>query len=390
MTGHLPGEHYAIRSLLGGHGQRTPAPVRPVIRFPKPDDPDAWRPDPIEPEQTGAPALEPLAPMERSADPLRPSTLDTMIGQERLKPLLRRIVASSREARRPLDHVMLIGASGTGKSTLALALSNEIGSDVYQVKPPVSLTMFERLRQCMQDGDVLYIDEVHLQVKGDRRGVGEAPDPETFYHVMEDRKLITLNGPVPFPEITIIGATTDSGLLPEPFLGRFGLTLRLDRYTVEEMALMARMSAARLGLLLSPDASEMFARACRSNPRVVNGYLKNARSLAAGRQVGEWEAREVIVDLNATTLDGLTIDMQRMLRYLLTQPREIRGEVVYSAGVQSIATALGHARDTKAVALYTEPYLIEQGYIQVAPNGRRLTPAGVERARALDEEGGIR
>lgn len=381
MSAHLPGEHYAIRALLGGHREPAPALPKPRIVEPKRDD---WEPvRVVRAETQEAPKLEPLAPMERSADPLRPSTLDTMIGQERLKPLLRRIIDESRRSRRPLDHVMLIGASGTGKSTLALALGTEIGSHVYQVKPPVSLTMFERLRTCMRDGDVLYLDEVHLQVKGDRRGVGEAPDPETFYHVMEDRKLITLNGPVSFPEITIIGATTDSGLLPEPFLGRFGLTLNLDRYTVEEMALMARVSSTRLGLTLAPDASQVFALACRGNPRVVNRYLKNARSLAAGGYVGGQEAREVVVDLNATTLDGLTQGMRAMLLYLLSQPRTVRGEVVYQAGVGSIATALGHSRDQKAVALYVEPYLIEQGYIAIAHGGRRLTPAGIERALAL-------
>jgi Holliday junction DNA helicase RuvB len=378
MAQHIPGEHYAIRALIGGmhgHGQQTV----PRPRVPKATR-EAWKPR----QASTGEALGPVEPMERSADPLRPSSLATMIGQERLKPLLRRIIDGSTRAGRPLDHVMLIGGSGTGKSTLALALANEIGSNVYQAKPPVSLTMFERLREVMRDGDVLYIDEIHLQVTGDRRGAGQAPDPETFYHVMEDRKLITLNGPVPFPHITVIGATTDSGLLPEPFLGRFGLSLQLDRYTAEEIALMALISARRLGLKLDPRAAYTFADAARSNPRVVNRYLKNAQALApVDGHVGEAEAREVVIDLNGTTLDGLTQGMRAMLSYLLSQPRTVRGEVVYQSGLGAIATALGHSRDTKAVALYVEPYLIERGFLQVMPSGRRLTEAGVERALAL-------
>lgn len=375
---HIPGEHYAVRALLGGmmHGHHTTVPKPRVPKATR----EAWKPR----QASTGEALGPVEPMERSADPLRPSSLATMIGQERLKPLLRRIIDGSARAGRPLDHVMLIGASGTGKSTLALALANEIGSNVYQAKPPVSLTMFERLREVMRDGDVLYVDEIHLQVTGDRRGAGQAPDPETFYHVMEDYRLITQNGPVPFPHVTVIGATTDSGLLPEPFLGRFGLSLQLDRYTAEEIALMALISARRLGLKLDPRAAYAFADAARSNPRVVNRYLKNAQALApVDGHVGEAEAREVIIDLNGTTLDGLTQGMRAMLSYLLSQPRTVRGEVVYQSGLGAIATALGHSRDTKAVALYVEPYLIERGFLQVMPNGRKLTEAGVERALSL-------
>jgi Holliday junction resolvasome RuvABC ATP-dependent DNA helicase subunit len=137
-------------------------------------------------------------------------------------------------------------------------------------------------------------------------------------------------------------------------------------------------------LKLAPEAAYTFADAARANPRVVNRYVRNASALSPeGGQVGVPEAQEVVIDLNGTTLDGLTQGMVAMLRYLLSQPRTVRGEVVYQSGVGAIATALGHSRDTKAVALYVEPYLIERGLLQVMPNGRRLTEAGVERALAL-------
>lgn len=385
MSQHIPGTHHLVRILAGRDHERTIAAVRPRAVTGRRVDLDA----PIAVEVNRAPAspstakLEPLEPTDRTTDPLRPDTLEGMIGQTRLKPLLRRIIDEAKRSRQPLDHVLLIGASGTGKSTLAHVIACELGARVFMLKPPVSLDMFERLRASMRDGDVLYLDEIHLQVSGDRRGVGQAPDPETFYHVMEDRKLVTLNGPVSFPAITIIGATTDSGLLPEPFLARFAVRPYLDPYTIEDMAEMARRTARKLRLTLDPEAAWIFARASRSNPRQLNAYLKNARMLARGGAVTTAVAEEVVIGLNSTTLDGLTVGMQGMLRFLLRSPRVVRGETIHQASVNSIATALGHSRDTKAVSLYIEPYLIERGYVEIAHSGRRLTPAGVDRALNL-------
>lgn len=332
---------------------------------------------------------EPLAPItaaERSGNVLRPATLDAMVGQDELKPLLRRLIDSAKTSGRPLDHMLLIGGAGTGKSTVANVVANEIGTPTFQVRAPVDLEMFQRLRASMNDRDVLYVDEIHQQVAGDRRGVTQACDPETFFHVMEDQRLLVPGGVLDFPRITIIGATTDAGLLPEPFLARFPLQPRLMPYTVADMAQLAAMNAHALDITLAPEAALLLAGACRGVPRLLNSYIKNCTALTTG-PVGEAIAREVVVKLNSTTLDGLNLDMQRMLTFLLLRGRRVvRGETTYVASVNTIATALGKSRDSKAVALYVEPYLIERGFVAVTHGGRMLTPEGVERALELARE----
>jgi Holliday junction DNA helicase RuvB len=328
--------------------------------------------------------LKPLSFDDRSGNKLRPSTFDTMIGQDRLKRLMARIVANSRTSGRPLDHIMLAGQSGTGKTTLAQVVAHECGRRVYQIKAPVDLATLDALRTTCEDGDVVIVDEIHQQVSGDRRGVTQAADPEDFYHVMEDRRLPTQSGMLPFPAVTFIGCTTDIGLLPEAFCNRFPLTLTLDPYTFADMTSLAHLNGQQLGVHLTPEAEAIFGLASRRNPRQVNTYVRNAMALGCD-PVTDADAEAVVRDLNGCTLDGLTIDMQKMLKSLLRskRTRRVDNTVIYQASVNTIATALGHSRDTKAVALFVEPYLIEEGYVCVTHGGRQLTDAGIERARQL-------
>ncbi len=329
------------------------------------------------------PTLEPLDFDQRSGNELRPRRFDEMVGQERLKALLKRIIANAHASGRPLDHMLLVGSAGTGKTTLAQICAHELGRRVFMLKAPVAYDLFVELAEVGRDGDVAFIDEIHMQVSGDRRGVTQAADPETFYHVMEDKRLLTPTGVQDFPAITFIGATTDAGLLPEPFLKRFPLTPQLDEYTDEEMYVLALQNAASLRMNLTPEAAVIFAGASRDTPRQVNTYIRNARSLAPGA-VDQRTAEEIVLDLNSTTLDGLTRDMQNMLLYLLNCRREdAKGTVRYQAGVGSVATALGKSRDQKSIALFVEPWLIKQGYVTVTHGGRALTDKGVERARGL-------
>jgi Holliday junction DNA helicase RuvB len=325
-----------------------------------------------------------LEPVDFSqVGPLRPFTLAQMVGQGRLKALLGQIVTVAKVSRRPLDHMLLVGSAGTGKTTLGQVIAHEMGTKVYMLKAPVSFDVFEELARVAQDGDVVFIDEIHLQVSGDRRGITQAADPETFYHVMEDQRLITTGGPQPFPACTFIGATTDAGLLPEPFLDRFPLKPQLDEYTEGEMTELASRNAKALGVVIAPEAARCFARASRGIPRQINTYVKNAKSFAATTIDGTL-AVEIVVELNSTTLDGLTRDMQNMLRFLLHARHEnAGGRITYKAGLGSIATALGKSRDSKAVALYVEPILMKRGLIAVTSGGRELTPAGVTRAEEL-------
>lgn len=330
--------------------------------------------------------LRPLTFDDRSANALRPANFSQMVGQDRLKRLMARIVANVRASGAPLDHMLIAGQSGTGKTTIAQVTAHELGRTVYQVKAPVSHGVLEELGRVCHDGDVVIVDEIHQQVTGDRRGIGQAADPEDFYHIMEDRRLPTAGGMVPFPAVTFVGATTDEGLLPEAFLNRFPLKLTLDPYTWDDMERLAVANAHSLGLPIGDIAASRLGRASRRNPRQLNTFVRNALSIGGPAVVVDAAlATEVIQDLNGCTWDGLTIDMQGMLRTLLRSRRESRGGkvVVYQASVNTIATALGHGRDTKAVALFVEPYLISEGLVCVTHGGRQLTEAGIARAKEL-------
>lgn len=337
------------------------------------------------PEPVAAPIAAQSVQQDRTANPLRPYSFDTMIGQARTVRLLRRVVKAARDNRRPLDHTLLVGASGLGKSTVANVVANELGVEVYQVEAPISHDMLLELRTQMSDRDVLFIDEVHQQALRERRGRTGSTQPEVLFNVMEDRKLVSGMGVLAFPAITVIGATTDEGALPDPFINRFPLRPVLEPYTEDDLTNIARLNGVALGVAVETEACRMFARASRGVPRQINNYVRNAVALIGdGEGVTPELAGEVLAELNRVTADGLTLDMQRMLVFLYTRCRRpIHDEVRYQASVNTIATAIGKSRDTKAVALRVEPHLIEQGFVQVAHGGRLLTPRGVSRARQL-------
>jgi Holliday junction resolvasome RuvABC ATP-dependent DNA helicase subunit len=319
-----------------------------------------------------------------SRNPLRPQALGEMIGQEKLKPLLRRLIDRAKETRRPLDPILLVGGAGTGKTTTAIAMANEIGTRVFELKAPLTTEILLALRSSAVDGDVVFIDEIHMQVTGDRRGLTQAADPESFYLLLEDHILATPTGPLDFPDVTWIGATTDVGLLPEPLSMRFPLQPRLQPYDLDEMIEIARRNMLALKLNFQGNVAPIFGGAARGTPRVVNSYVRSARMLAEHDLITEPGARQVVEDLCSTTLDGLTESMQIVLRFLYQHcRRETKDGPAYKASVNALATAAGHGRDTKAISLLVEPELIKRGLLSVTPGGRQLTDAGIERAKAL-------
>jgi Holliday junction DNA helicase RuvB len=325
---------------------------------------------------------------ERTANPLRPSRLDEMIGQERTRRLLRLVIDACAAKGQPLDHVLLIGASGLGKSTVAHVIANELGVSCYQLQAPVSTETLMQLRTVMDDGEVLFIDEIHQQAVADRRGRSAQTDPEVLFHLLEDRRLVTPEGVFEYPHITVIGATTDEGMLPDPFINRFPLRPVLDRYSAAELATIARANADALGVQITRDASQAFARASRGVPRQINNYVRNGAML--GDRITVDVAEQVVRELNRTTDDGLTLDMQRALVFLYRRGKRTNrtlGIVTYQASVMTLATALGKSRDTKSIQLRVEPYLIERGYLQVGHGGRSLTDAGISRAQQLAKAG---
>jgi Holliday junction DNA helicase RuvB len=327
-------------------------------------------------------ALKPLDLNARTGNVLRPVTFDQMVGQSRLKPLLRRIVASASQSGRPLPHMLMVGAAGTGKTTIAQVVAHESGRRVFQFTAPIGLDILDGLRTAARAGDVVIIDEIHMLSSGDRRGLTSSADVESLYAAMEDRRFVTPTSVLPFPAVTFIGATTDAGLLPAPLLARFPLQPQLDPYTADDMAALAVQNAADLGLPIDAVAAAIFGRAARATPRQVNTYVKQAEAIGATMIDGEC-AREVVVDLSSTTLDGLTRPMAGMLTFLLGCPRISRGELVYRASVNSIATALGFSRDTKHIALFVEPELLKRGLVNVTSGGRQLSDAGIRRAKEL-------
>jgi Holliday junction DNA helicase RuvB len=328
-------------------------------------------------------AIEHANQKQRTNNPLRPESLDTMIGQPRIKTLLRRVLDATLERDVTLDHVLLVGASGLGKSTLGNIIANELHVRCYQVEAPVSHDTLLELRTLMEDQDVLFIDEIHQQAVMDRRGRQSSTQPEVLYQVLEDRTIVTSEGLLPFPEITAIGATTDEGLLPDAFINRFPLRPVLEPYTKDDLTRIAKMNAEILDVGLTWEAARLFAGASRGVPRQINNYVRNGAML--GTAIDEDLAREVLHDLNRVTIDGLTLDMQNVLRFLHKRAKRTngQGETTYQASVTTLATAIGKSRDVKAVQLRIEPYLIERGYLQVGHGGRSLTPAGLRRAQEL-------
>jgi Holliday junction resolvasome RuvABC ATP-dependent DNA helicase subunit len=220
----------------------------------------------------------------------------------------------------------------------------------------------------------------------ERRGRGAATEPEVLYNVLEDRTIVSGTGVLQFPEITVIGTTTDEGLLPDPFLNRFPLRPRLERYSREQLVDIGGYNAQALGMKAEREALELFADAGRGIPRQINNYVRNAKSLDSGEGIIHLSlAEEVVFDLNGVTRDGLTPDMAAMLVFIYEKGKRTtaQGETYYQASVGSVAVGIGKSRDVKAITLRVEGYLIEQGWLQVTHGGRRLTDAGIERARQL-------
>lgn len=341
---------------------------------------------PIEIRKPGEQKVQ-LAPVDfdQGSSELRPASLDQMVGQDALKPLLRRLIDNTIGTGKRLPHLLMVGASGTGKTTMSIVVARELGRRCFALKAPVDMGTLEALREQAHDGDIVFVDEIHNQVAGDRRGITQACDPESFYLLLEDGVLACSRGRLPFPDVTWIGATTDVGLLPEPLSNRFPLQPRLAPYTLPDMARLASANATALGLTLQAGVAEILAAACRLNPRQLNSYMRNIEALSVHQGVTADLATEVVRDLCGCTLDGLTPSMQTCIRYLYKScRREYRdGRVTYACSVNQLATACGHGRDTKAISLLVEPWLIQAGLLGVQHTGRTLTDAGVKRAMEM-------
>ena len=307
-------------------------------------------------------------PEDEAAASLRPLALDDFVGQQQARQNLRVFIEAAKARGEALDHVLFAGPPGLGKTTLAQIVSRELGVNFRATSGPVIAKAGDlaALLTNLEERDVLFIDEIHR--------LNPAVE-EILYPAMEDFQLDLIIGEGPaarsvridLAKFTLVGATTRSGLLTTPLRDRFGIPVRLDFYTNEELELIVRRGARVLGIEIADDGAREIARRARGTPRVAGRLLRRVRDFAsvAGGGIDRRIADSALAELD---VDSLGLDgMDR--RYLNTVALKFGGGPV---GIETIAAALSEPRD--AIEEIIEPYLIQQGFIQRTPRGRILTP----------------
>jgi len=299
---------------------------------------------------------------------LRPERLSEYIGQVAVKEQLGIFIEAARNRREALDHTLIFGPPGLGKTTLANIIAREMGVTIKSTSGPVLERPAELAAMLtnLEPGDVLFVDEIHRL---------SPVVEEILYPAMEDFQIDILIGDGPaarslkldLPRFTLIGATTRAGLLTSPLRDRFGIVQRLEFYTVEELAEIVGSSAAKLGLAISDDGAAEVARRSRGTPRIANRLLRRARDFAEVKADGVINHTVADQALNLLEVDELGFDsMDR--RLLMTIMEKFSGGPV---GLDSMAAALSEERDTIEDVL--EPYLIQQGFLMRTPRGRVAT-----------------
>jgi Holliday junction DNA helicase RuvB len=304
---------------------------------------------------------------------LRPRTLDEYIGQDRVREQLHVAITAAKQRGEALDHVLLYGPPGLGKTTLAGVVANELGVGIHPTAGPVIEKPGDLAAMLtnVQAREVLFIDEVHRM---------SPAIEEILYPAMEDYELdlVIGQGPsarsvkVPLQRFTLIGATTRTGLLTSPLRARFGIVQRLDFYTDDDIHEIVTRSARILGVPIEPQAAREIARRSRGTPRVANRLLRRVRDYAEVRADGH-----VTTDVAARALKMLEVDEhgfdevdRRLLRTIIDK---FNGGPV---GVASIAAALSEERD--AIEDIHEPFLIQAGFLDRTPRGRVATARAYE------------
>jgi Holliday junction DNA helicase RuvB len=304
---------------------------------------------------------------------LRPTSLDEYIGQERVKENLRVFVAAARQRGEPLDHVLLCGPPGLGKTTLAHILAHEMEATIKVTSGPVFMTPADLLSVLshLKGGQVLFIDEVHRMSR-----VVE----EHLYPALEERRceLIVDKGPnarhysLALEPFTMIGATTRPGMLSGPLRSRFGMTIRLDYYAAPELHRIVMRSARLLEIEVTEDGAAEIARRARGTPRIANRLLRRCRDFAQVEHRGVVDLEVARYSLERLEIDARGLDeMDR--RLLRTIVEKFGGGPV---GVATLASAL--SEDEETLEDVYEPYLIQEGLLARTARGREATPLAYE------------
>ena len=300
---------------------------------------------------------------------IRPKTFDTYIGQSGLKETLKISIEAAKKRDLPLDHLLFYGPPGLGKTTLAGVIATEMSVDIKITSAPA----LERPRDIigilmsLKGGEILFIDEIHRLNK-----VAE----EILYPAMEDFSLDMTTGKgqsvktmrIPVPKFTLIGATTKAGALSGPLRDRFGIVHRLEFYSKKELTEVIKRTASILDIKIKQKGAEAIAKRSRGTPRIANRLVKRVADYALVKHDGEITEEIAIMALNCLKIDETGLDnTDRCLLKLIIE--KFDGGPV---GIETISAALGE--DVRTIEDVCEPYLLQAGFLQRTPRGRKVSP----------------